>query len=289
MTMIGAIMVGRIWRVYMTLSQAVSIGTDKEKEKGYRVKRLIIGALTQIARFPYGLREIGQHDKGFRQKTTSMETTRLILWLCSPQIILQVVAVLVYGKSLDVEFDVNLTEGRTVCDDEGMWARQVGVVLVWGVYTLAIVLAWVGKHLPSAFNETDGIFQSSSINAIVALIAICLDLLTSKVRTHPDVTVFVWASASIILCSTSVGFIVIPKVRRVLSGEKVIISNLLSQARYSQHASVPGGRRPTLSSGPAQSGEREPISLKRNEPIPRRLEREIIGVNEMMQEIRDEL
>lgn len=295
MTMIGAILVGRVWRIYVTLSPAMSIG--KEKKKGQTVTKIVIGTLTQVARFPYGCRELGQENKGFRAKATAAETIRLVLVLCVPQLFVQIVGVAVYDKILDYDFDTDGSTAIVICSDEGIWVRRVGVMLMWLVYTLALILAWVGRDLPAAFNDTDAIFQSSSINAIVSLIAITLDMLTTAVRTAPDVTAFIWVSTSMVISLTAVCFITVPKIKRVLSGEKVIISDLLKQARTSEHStSHPGGGETSiLQSGKSlacsrlPNGERPTIHVKRNDPIPRKLERELLGVNEMVEGIRNEL
>ena len=271
----------------------MSIGKDKTEE-GQTLTRIVIGTLTQIARFPYGCRDLGQTQKGFRSKATTAETVRLILALCVPQIIIQIVGVSMYNKGLIYDMDADGTIGRITCEENGIWVRRIGVLMMWLMYTLALVLAWVGRDLPAAFNDTDAIFQSSSINAIVSLITISLDMLTSTVRTPPDVTVFLWAATSIVIASTAVGFIIIPKIRRVLSGEKVIISDLLKQARPEQHPGETSetsnlqSRRAAASSR-LPSGERPSIHVKRNDPIPRQLERELLGVNKLVEDIRNEL
>ena len=295
MTMIGAILVGRVWRIYVTLSPAMSIGKDK-KEEGQTVTKFVIGTLTQIARFPYGCRELGQENKGFRAKATTGETIRLVLVLCTPQLIVQIVGLAVYDKGLDYDFDDDGSIGIIACSDEGTWVRRVGVMFMWLMYTLALILAWVGRDLPAAFNDTDAIFQSSSINALVSLITITLDMLTTTIRTAPDVTVFLWVCTSIVISSTAVYFITVPKIKRVVSGEKVIISDLLKQARTSEHStSNPAGETSILQAGKNLASSRLPneekptIHVKRNDPIPRKLERELLGVNEMVEGIRNEL
>lgn len=296
LTMIGAILVGRVWRIYVTLSPAMSIGKDK-KAKGQTVTKIVIGSLTQIARFPYGCRDLRQTDKGFRAKATAAETVRLVLVLCVPQVVVQIVGVSMYNKGLRYDMDVDGAIGRISCEDEGVWVRRIGVMVMWLMYTLALVLAWVGRDLPAAFNDTDAIFQSSSINAIVSLIAISLDMLTATVRTPPDVTVFLWASTSMVISSTAVGFIIVPKIKRVMSGEKVIISDLLKQARTSEHPGeetetstgiLQSGNKAAASSR-LPSGERPTIHVKQNDPIPRLIERELLGLNEMVEGIRNEL
>jgi hypothetical protein len=90
--------------------------------------------------------------------------------------------------------------------------------------------------------------------------------------------------------------IVLPKVRRVLSGEKVVLTHLLNQGAGGQddtdHAA--GAARPTaamLQSAPALTATTpmytaaEIIRLKREDPLPPSLEREIFIVQGLLGQV----
>lgn len=300
LTMIGCIMVGRSWRVYLTISAAVNIGIrrnseSKVKASRYYVRKYCVGMLTWVAQFPYNLRcggakeEAPRRSTGFRSKVTAAETTRLILWVSLPQILLQVAGVIVYDRGVETSFDQMMTEGSNLCSEGGSWIRRLGIVLCATAYATSVLLAWVSRDLPSAFNETDGIFQSATINTIVGMMAISLDQIATMSRTSPNIVSFLWIATSLIVTSTSLGFIVMPKVMRVLSGEEIIISNLLNQGRISAHPSMEHGlsqaRVPLGSSSRATAS----IQLKKDEPIPKGLETNLLGVTNLIGSVTNEL
>jgi hypothetical protein len=133
-----------------------------------------------------------------------------------------------------------------------------------------------------AFNETDGIFQAATIDLIVVFIAVALERFANQVRTHPDVSVYVLTITTLIDVQTAVWFIILPKIRRVLSGEKVVISNLMAPD------TVNGGmHRP--SAHPLPDAEKETIVLTRKEPIPGELEQDLLGVNKLIRGVKNEL
>ena len=217
-TMIAAILVGRTWRVFVTVSAAMNIGrnqTESQSKSSSCMRTYYIGFLTWLARFPYSCGNLvdKKNPSGFRQKATAAETTRLILWITTPQIVMQSVGIfLFYDEGLETEFDENVTVGLVQCQDKGRWLRACGLVLVAIAYSAAVMLAWTSRDLPSAFNESNAVFQAATINSIVGLLAVSLDQLVKSTRTPPNITTFLWAATSLIVVSTSVGFIVLPKV-----------------------------------------------------------------------------
>lgn len=302
LTLIGTILVGRSWRVYVTVSAAMNIGIRRKSETNPTAsdyaKRYCIGCLSFIAEFPYNClsknkeRRSGGTAAGFRKQVTAAQTTRLILWLSLPQIIMQVCGMFFVDRSVEIQYNDMMTQGREICEGQGQWIRRTGVVLAAAAFGTAVLLAWLSRELPSAFNETDAIFNAATINTIVGLMAISLDQVADASETHPDVTVFLWSMTSLIVCWTAMGFIVIPKVRRVRSGEEVVISHLLAQNRQSTYPSAPQGlnngeatQRPSLSSNTPE----RTIPLKRHQAIPKGLEQNMLGANKLLVGVRNEL
>jgi 7 transmembrane sweet-taste receptor of 3 GCPR len=218
-TMIGAILIGRTWRVFITVSGASNIGrheTEPQQSKSsHFMKTYYVGSLTWLARFPYNCWEQGdkQSPSGFRQTATAAETARLIMWISLPQIVLQTVGVVVYDEQLEMKFDDDFTVGIVLCQDLARSLRAAGLVLAAITYFAAVTLAWASRDLPSAFNESSAVFQAATINSIVALMSVTLDQLTSNALVVPNIEAFLWAATSLIVVSTSVFFIVMPKVR----------------------------------------------------------------------------
>jgi len=290
LTMIAAILVGRSWRCYMTLSYAMAIGKEKSQDNSCtsKAEEVFITSLTYAARVPSYLAKLGRRTDssantpvgGFRQNASALQTTTLILWMSLPQVIIQVVGMIINDRRVIDLISPTDDFGRKICSD-GEWVTRLGYSIMWAVFVVAVALAWCCKNLPSAFNETSSIFQAASINGVVSLMAISLDAFTQSPGTSADVTTFVWAAFSALLSLTCVWCIVIPKIFRVQSGEKVVISNLLAQTRDSRGKNGFWG-----TSHPG--GSKESIHLKKNDPIPKALERDMFEVSNLLLQIRDE-
>ena len=54
---------------------------------------------------------------------------------------------------------------------------------------LAVVVAWISRSLPSAFNEKVQVFHAAAISILLAFMTILLISITSDPTTHPDVKV----------------------------------------------------------------------------------------------------
>jgi 7 transmembrane sweet-taste receptor of 3 GCPR len=216
-TMIGAILVGRTWRVFITVSAASNIGRRDDEPRSKSTKflnRYFVGHLTWLARIPYNFGQQGdkQSHSGFRQKATAAETARLILWLSLPQIAVQTAGLFFDQDDLTIIYAEDYSLMVVACPESRRSLKNVGLVLTAVAYFEAVMLAWASRDLPSAFNESSAVFQAATINSIVALMAAALYQLTFGTLTPPNSEAFLWAATSLIVVSTSVFFIVVPKV-----------------------------------------------------------------------------
>ena len=57
------------------------------------------------------------------------------------------------------------------------------------VYFLAVLMAFIARDLPSAFNEKDQILNASVVSSIVAVMSIFLGRVADAPTTSPDVVV----------------------------------------------------------------------------------------------------
>jgi hypothetical protein len=155
LTMMAAILVGRSWRVYVTLSGALAIGrrTSRSSLSDSKMKLWLIKILTHLAKFPFWCKDSQRDSKGgssggFRQTASPWETTRLIFCLSFPQIVLQIVGAVIYGNTVEVELDSTQLFGREICDEQGAWVRRAGAAISVVVFLLAVIMAWVSRELP---------------------------------------------------------------------------------------------------------------------------------------------
>ena len=202
-TLIAAILVGRLWRVYMTISVANSLGratlntpgkTDfmskfMPTEQGFMDT---LGLLSLSTCFPQKNNSGGRSSgRSLRRATTRADTLRLIFMLTLPQIVLQVCGAIVYPAEAAIHLSEDGKLGRESCrrGDRGSWTYFTGMGLLLLVYVLGVLVAWFSRNLPSAFNEKDQIFQAASINSVVSMIIISLMFITNRAETSPHITV----------------------------------------------------------------------------------------------------
>jgi hypothetical protein len=209
-TIAAAIMVARTWRIYVTLSVALSLGRQGKKGKrlagtdlGQRLVTLL-SFLSQLSlllcqnpckkksRTTLGRSKTRRRMKSvptLRQAVTAEETTCLITILSLPQVFLQIFAVFYYDKKLELDLDVNANIGRVVCTESSDWNLLAGFCLAAAAFSLAVVVSWISRNLPSAFNEKDQIFRAATFSAIFAGVVAALEAITDDPTDSPNVQV----------------------------------------------------------------------------------------------------
>jgi hypothetical protein len=195
-TTAAAIMVARTWRIYTTLSVALSLGrqggTGKSRpELGHQLMIF----LSWLAQVPFLIfrnpckRESRRSMQSLRRAVTAKETLSLVVILSFPQVLLQVFAALYYDMELQLEFDPSANVGRKVCNESGEWAEVAGWCITAALFLLAVTVAWISRLLPSAFNEKDHVFLAATMSTVIAVVAVFLQRISDEVTTSPDIQV----------------------------------------------------------------------------------------------------
>jgi hypothetical protein len=192
-TFIASCLVGRIWRVYKVLSVMNRFARLETGNQRLGNGDWLISSLYFLARLPLcdwdATKNNAIRSKNFRQAVTARETFSLITILTVPQVILQVLAAIVLDGELEQQLDETGNVGRVVCGSTDNWGFNAGMAYAAVVYMLAVIVAWISRSLPSAFNEKVQIFHAASICTILAFTTFSLTSITSDAATHPDVQV----------------------------------------------------------------------------------------------------
>jgi hypothetical protein len=203
LTTAAAIMVARTWRIYVTLSVALRLGRQGQKGKsltGINLGQRLVMLLTFLSRWPFLLCQNPCSKKkgntrrmssvpSLRQAVTAKETASLVAILSFPQAFLQVFAALYYVKELEIELGTNSNNGRYVCTDSEDWNLLAGFCLAASVFLLAVVVSWISRNLPSAFNEKDQVFQAATISVILVCVVASLEALADEPTSSPNIQV----------------------------------------------------------------------------------------------------
>jgi hypothetical protein len=253
--LVGAVLVGRVWRVYGTLSTVQRLGrttsstvgssssSETTKKKPW-VDTYVVGCLDALARIPYTLlslssvvcrckknKESGirrRPRKSIRSAVTAEETWCLIGMLILPQVVLQIYAALHENAQLVTELNELGTMGRVVCGNVDHWIALVGTGISCCLYLLAVIMAWLSRDLPFCFNEKDPIFHAATISAIITAMSMAVAQVIDDPSTSPSAVVLLQSIVSIGIAVTVLVLLVWPKIHRAWSGQTVIMSQLLS-------------------------------------------------------------
>ena len=202
-TLIASCLVGRMWRVYKVLSVMNRFGRLQTHKKQCASGDWLISGLYFLARLPmcFGMasKKPATTRQSFRQAVSAEETFSLIVLLTLPQIILQVLVAALLDWGLEEQLDETGTIGRVVCSESDDWAFNVGIGYAAVVFMLAVVVAWISRSLPSAFNEKVQVFHAATISTLLAFMTISLISISSDPTTHPDVQVSLLREATIVI------------------------------------------------------------------------------------------
>ena len=159
MTFVGAVCVGRVWRVYRTLSFAQTFAT-KQRSTSCNLSESFINLLSILAELPLRFCSCCKKEKGgarnlrhrgrqsIKIAVTAEETLSLIVLLTLPQLVVQVVASVLSDSTLGTRLDPTGNIGCVACDSEALWAFYFGIAYVAFIYMVAVTVAWISRSLP---------------------------------------------------------------------------------------------------------------------------------------------
>ncbi|KAL3936771.1 MAG: hypothetical protein SGARI_002413 [Bacillariaceae sp.] len=333
-TLMPTILIGRLWRVYTTLSVAHKLGRgvqgssslNAQSSKLDSVKQRTSAKLNKISNFSEdkimkllsliactpcvqrvekrtsspGMRRA---TSSLRRATTRVETLLLIFFLTLPQIVVQLVGIFAYGKTLEVTFNDDFTAARKYCQppENGSWILLFGSIYLAFMFVVATYVAWCSRNLPSAFNEKDAVFKASFLSGIMVVV-ISLGLSFSNI---PEVAPNVSASLEILMTvgvsTITAYFVITPKIRRVRSGEPVVMTNILrdmnglgsvssasssteeDEYRRASEEATRAHRRATetkssqldATGSPKRHVTTQPVEIRYDQPIPKKMEKHL--------------
>jgi len=270
----------------------------------------------------------GARQSSLRQVATTKETASLVVALTLPQLALQVFGATYYRREVVLEYTADGDVGFQTCTENGTWVYYVGFAMALLLFLLMVFVAYLSRLLPSAFNETPRVFQAAAIATLLAMISFPLIAVTDHPGNSPDITVrssngycliispchhpyvtyfplsriheiqvFFRTLLSIGIAVTVLVALVLPKIRRVTSGEKVVVSTLLD-ARFSTWNSDSDARTTTTnhtvgggiggsfdSSGGGTAAEEVRSLLDEGDPLPRSVEKHVVHLQDILSKV----
>ncbi|KAG7366843.1 7 transmembrane sweet-taste receptor of 3 GCPR domain containing protein [Nitzschia inconspicua] len=217
-----AVTLGRLWRINAVVSPLLRNRLQRGKSKEH--VRALIPACCPSRRT--NIRREINHKK-----------VSLIVALCSlPQIVLQLLSMLLQPSEKSIEFNPDESIGRCVCDD-GVKAKQsiafYAMVVLFLLILVLLVMAHSARQLPSLLNESSVIFGVTGTSALLAILGFAVIAITDDPTISPDVSYLVHIILVLSMTLNSSIRIMMPKLKMVWSGQAVMVSQLVADHNQS--------------------------------------------------------
>lgn len=218
-----SVTLGRLWRIHAVVSPLLKNRLMRARSE----KRGLGGGLTAMTCCPYRPRNI--------RKEVHNSKVVIIVAICTlPQILLQVLGLILQPMVKSVDYNEDETVGRCVCDD-GVDAKksiELYSFCVLGLLVLILlIMAHVARQLPSLLNESRVIYDSTLTSVLLTILGLGVIAVTESPTTSPDVSYMVQIILVLSITLNSSLRIMLPKLKMVWSGRLILVSKLVSDQR----------------------------------------------------------
>jgi hypothetical protein len=227
-----AITLGRLWRINAVISPLL-MKTLRQKTSwsSLMMESMRAASSWDVNSRSTGRRSMFRKSKNLRKQISPLKLGLVVALFTLPQVIIQVLSLVLQPQSLVIQFNDDHSQGRVMCDsgvdmkaslrDYGFWVFLLLVVLL-------LFMAQATSQLPSLFNESKIIYESAVFTIVLLLLGLGVIVVVDDPGTSPAagyLVCVVWTLS--IALSTSLR-IMLPKLRMVWRNEKVVISTLVS-------------------------------------------------------------
>ena len=220
-----AVTAGRLWRIHALISplllKTLTTETSPWARFTHSVKKLYTTCCCR-----------DKSPKKLRNQVKDYQLWILVFVLVAPQVIVQILAVLLQPRSQSIEFNKDESKGREICktDNDVPFGRTIlhyGFALFLLLVLCLLTMALQSRKLPSLFNESKRIFDSTLTSLLVIVMGLTVVLVTDDPATNPAVSYLVGVFVILSITVNTSLRIVLPKLRMIWRGETVIVSQLV--------------------------------------------------------------
>jgi hypothetical protein len=220
-----AITLGKLWRINAVISPLL-IKTLRQK-KGF-TRRMMESLMSVVG---LNIQPSKQSTKNLRKQISHWQLALVVALFTLPQAFIQVLAVVLQPQSLSIEFNDDESQGRVKCDsgfdmksslqDYGLW---IFLLLVF----LLLFMAHMTSQLPSLFNESKDIYESTLISVVILILGFGVVIVSDDPTTSPAARYLVSVVGTLSIAANTSLRIMLPKLRMVWRNEKVVFFKLVS-------------------------------------------------------------
>ena len=222
-----AITLGRLWRIHALISPMLLKTFSPESTLW---SRLVNGLKQCFSKYFCCCRE--HKPKKLRTQVSDSQLWIVFALLSAPQVIIQVVGVLLQPQTRTIDLNDDESKGRATCSVGGgssLWGTIIfyGFIVFCILVISVLLMAWQSRKLPSLFNESKTIFDATLTSFIILIMGLAVALVTRDPTTSPSVTYLIAIFVVISITVNTSLRIVLPKLLMVWRGETVVVSKLV--------------------------------------------------------------
>ena len=152
-----AILVGRMWRIRAIISPLLLVTLDKEEHWTSKCVNMV----EKLTRYEWFGNRVKVSGKKLRRAITDRQLLTVIVFLCLPQILVQILIATISNQGFEIDYDSKFfPDGYATCTlrffDNFLGTAAFALVLV--LFLILLVLTGSSRDLPSLFNETQSIW-----------------------------------------------------------------------------------------------------------------------------------
>jgi hypothetical protein len=220
-----AITLGRLWRINAVISPLL-INTLRQKQS---CTRRIMESLISVVGLKIKPRQ--QSAKNLRKQISCWQLALVVALFTLPQAVIQILALVLQPQSLSIEVNADESQGRVTCDsgiDMKSSVRDYGLWMFFLLVFLLLFMAHTTSQLPSLFNESKVIYESTLFSAVLLILGAGVMLVTEDPGTSPAVRYLFAVFFTLSIAANTSLRIMLPKLQMVWRNEKVVVSKLVS-------------------------------------------------------------
>lgn len=230
-----AITVGRLWRIHAVISplllEHINKGRPGLTERF--VEAITILSFKMLNLFVCKKEKRRKNSGGVKQQISQFQLALVVTLFTLPQVVMQLVALLIQPLKREIDFNEDGSSGRATCSSGVPPSQDLmmySFLLLFLLVVILLVMAHSSRKLPSLFNETRVIYDSTFLSMVLFLLGGGVVALTNRPGTSPDVQYLVTLVLLLSITLQSAVRIMVPKFKMVWKNETVIVSKLVSGA-----------------------------------------------------------
>jgi len=189
-----------------------------------------LGADSRGSTFANPIRATMDVARNIRQHMTVPWLWAIILIITLPQVIAQVIGIALFPYVRQLRLTEDEANGRFECGVEGKTSHNYALITICITFlTLmaTMIMAQRSRKLPGLFNEAESVSTALLATVVVSTFSFTLVIAADDPSSVPDVPFVMLVVIVLTLCLSLSVKLVVPKLKLIWKGEKVVMSKIM--------------------------------------------------------------